>query len=162
MKFSFLTAALIVAVSIGAGTGVYLCCRPDLPAVSGVDTDSLTWLRMDFELDPERMVAIEKLHRDFQKICAGHCSGIRATREKIRQLKANGAPGEEINAAMQVEARQDAECRSSLDAHVREIAGIIGGKDGDRYLQLVLPRIARFDHTAAPALRPGHGECCEP
>lgn len=162
MKFGILTVALIVAVSIGAGTGAYLCCRPALPTVSGIDTDSLTWLRMDFALDPDRMADIERMHRDFQKICAGHCSGIRATREKIRQLKANGAPGEEISAAMLVEAGQDAECRSSLDMHVRAIAGIIGGKDGERYLQLVLPRIARFDHTAAPPPRTGHGECCEP
>lgn len=158
MKFSVLTAALIVAVSIGVGTATYLCCRPAPLSVPGADNDSLTWLRMDFALDAERMAAIESKHAEFQKICAGHCADIRATREQLRQLKAKGAPAGEISMVMQTEARQDAECRSSLDAHVREIAGLIGGQDGERYLELVLPRIARFDHTAQPPA--AHGESC--
>ena len=160
MKFSVLTAALIVAISIGAGTATYLCCRPAPLAVQSADDDSLAWLRMDFALDADRMAAIESMHSEFQEICAGHCAGIRATRERLRQLREKGASAGEISDVLQTEARQDAECRSSLDAHVRKIAGLIGGKDGERYLKLVLPRIARFDHTAQP--HAAHGECCEP
>lgn len=160
MKFSVLTAALIVAVSIGAGTGTYLCCRPALPAVQGADNDSLTWLRMDFDLDADHMAAIETMHADFQKICAGHCSAIRATRKSIAQLKSGGASAAEVEAAVREEARLDAECHQSLEAHVRAVAGLMGDKDGERYLKLVLPRIARFDHTAQP--QAAHGECCEP
>lgn len=158
MKFSVLTAALIVAVSIAAGTGTYLCCRPALPAVQDADNDSLTWLRMDFDLDADRMAAIETMHADFQKICAGHCSAIRTTRQTIARLKSSGAPAGEVEAAAQEERKLDAECRSSLDEHVRKIACLIGGKDGERYLKLVLPRIARFDHTAQPPA--AHGESC--
>ena len=160
MKFSVITAALIVAVSIGAGTGTYLCCRPALPAVQGADNDSLTWLRLDFALDADRMTAIETMHADFQKICAGHCSAIRATRKSIAQLKSSGAPAGEVEAAAQEERKLDSECRRSLEAHVRAVAGLMGEKDGERYLKLVLPRIARFDHTAQP--QAAHRECCEP
>jgi hypothetical protein len=47
-------------------------------------------------------------------------------------------------------------CEGSIAAHVRKVAALMSPEDGRRYLALVLPKIANFDHTAAPDLRLSH------
>jgi hypothetical protein len=47
-------------------------------------------------------------------------------------------------------------CEGAIAAHVRKVASLMSPDDGRRYLALVLPKIANFDHTAPPDLRLGH------
>jgi hypothetical protein len=49
-------------------------------------------------------------------------------------------------------ARLDAVCRASVRAHLESVASLLGPSDGPRYLALVLPRMAAFDHQGAPGL----------
>jgi hypothetical protein len=43
-------------------------------------------------------------------------------------------------------------CENAIAVHVREVAAQMSPDQGQRYLALVLPRIAGFDHRAAPDL----------
>ena len=43
-------------------------------------------------------------------------------------------------------------CEAAIGAHVRKVAALMSPEDGQRYLALVLPKIADFDHQMAPDL----------
>ena len=47
-------------------------------------------------------------------------------------------------------------CETAIARHVRQVAALMAADDGRRYLALVLPKIAAFDHRAAPDLRLNH------
>ena len=47
-------------------------------------------------------------------------------------------------------------CETAITAHVRQVAALMAPEQGRRYLALVLPRIAEFDHTAVPDLSLSH------
>lgn len=150
MKFYAITALLIAAVTVAAASLGYLCLRSHGHHHGGADT--LTWLRTEFDLSPEQLARIEQSHRNYSVICAEHCAMIRDQRATINTLQAANAPESELHAAQAKAQQIDAHCMASVEAHVREIAAIIGGAQGERYLQEILPRLAHFDHAAAPDL----------
>lgn len=46
-----------------------------------------------------------------------------------------------------------ATCESAITTHVHQVAAVMSPADGKRYLALVLPKIADFDHQVAPDLK---------
>jgi len=151
MKFIWITAVIVIALAAGAAGVGYLCMRGGHAAMTGHD-DSMLWLRSEFKLDAAQLAEIEKVHEAYQSVCEDHCALIMEQRAKLRRLKSEGAPEADIAAAQAEAKRLDENCRASLEAHVRQIAGLIGGAQGERYLKTILPRIARFDHTGSPNL----------
>jgi uncharacterized membrane protein len=152
MKFRWIAAALIVALALGAGCIAYVCMRDPMPEVAAGENDALLWLRHEFKLPAEKMARIEQMHEAYQGVCEVHCRNIRAARTEVRKLRETQAAVSEI-AAAEAKAREvDLICTTSLEAHLREIASVIGGDEGQRYLSIVLPRIAHFDHAGAPKL----------
>lgn len=151
MKFYALTAILIAALTALAACTGYWCLRAT-PAPASTQ-DSLAWLRQEFALSDAQLAQIEEQHNSYTLICAAHCEAIRHQREQIAQLEAAQAPQPEIAAAIAQGKALDTHCLTSVEAHARQIAAIIGDKQGERYLQQVLPRLARFDHAAAPDLQ---------
>lgn len=150
MRFYAITVLLIAAVTAAAASLGYLCLRTQ--GAAPIETDTLTWLRTEFDLSPEQLARIEASHAAYSLVCAEHCESILKQRATVATLQAQQAAPEQIQAAME-EARQiDAHCTASVEAHVREIAALIGGEQGERYLQKVLPRLAHFDHATAPDL----------
>lgn len=152
MKFRWIAAAFIAAIASGAGSLTYLCMRPPALAASGNEDDALLWLRQEFKIPSEKMTRIAQLHAAYQDVCDEHCRAIREARKEVRRLRELPAQPADISAAEKKSREVDLVCTTSLEAHLREIAGIIGGVDGERYLTIVLPRIARFEHTGAPKL----------
>jgi hypothetical protein len=152
MKFRWIAAALVAVLALAAGCVAYLCVRDPLPAVASAHGDALLWLRHEFNLPPDKMARIEAMHAAYQTVCDEHCRQIRESRAGLRQLQASSAPEAEIAAATARDQELDLLCRTSLQGHMREVAGVIGGADGERYLAIVLPRIATFDHSGAPPL----------
>jgi hypothetical protein len=109
-------------------------------------------LRCEFKLPAEKMARIAQMHEAYQGTCEEHCRRIREARAELRKLQAAQAAPSEIDAA---EAKSKAValiCTTSLETHLREIGNVIGGDEGQRYLSIVLPRIAHFDHAGAPNL----------
>lgn len=115
--------------------------------------DALAWLRTDFRLDDAQFEVIKKLHHSYSEVCERHCEAIQEAAMSRNALKA--APNTE-GAVLAAADRRLEElrrvCESAIAAHVREVAAQMSPDQGERYLALVLPRIADFDHRAAPAL----------
>lgn len=152
MKFRWIATALIGALALGAGCLSYVCLRQPMPLAAAGEDDALLWLRCEFKISPEKMTRIAQMHSGYQDICEVHCRNIRLARAEVRKLKDAQADAAVIAAAETKSKEVDLVCTTSLEAHLREIAEVIGGADGQRYLSIVLPRIAHFDHAGAPNL----------
>jgi hypothetical protein len=98
------------------------------------------------------MARIEAMHAAYEPVCEEHCLRLHRASAEVRRLRAARAGDPEIAAAAATVARVDAECRASLEAHVRAVAAVMGEPAGSRYLAIVLPRLAGFDHARAPDL----------
>ncbi len=154
MKYVWATIACVLGLAALAAGVTYYCMRAEAPVVEEHSGDSLVWLRHEFELTPEQMARIEKLHAAYGEVCEAHCAAIVASRTELQRLAAQGASGTPLDEAKENARRLDIECRTSLEAHVGEIAEIIGGEQGRRYLATVMPRIVHFDHDGPPDLKP--------
>lgn len=146
-----LTLAALAALTVGAGLVCYRAsCEPALHAAA-VAGDTMSWLRSDFHLTAAQAAEIEKLQAAYAPSCDEHCRLIRAATQARDAL----AAARHVDAAAVAQARQRLQdlrtaCESALTRHVRQVAAVMGPEDGRRYLALVLPKIAAFDHTAAP------------
>lgn len=150
MNFRWIAAALIAAITLATGGLSYLCLRAPTPD-SGRD-DALLWLRHEFALTADTMTRIEAMHAAYQVVCDEHCRQVRDARAEIKALHAASAGASDLATAHARAAALDLLCTTSLEGHMREVAAVIGGSEGERYLAIVLPRIASFDHTGAPSL----------
>lgn len=152
MKFRWIAAALIVALALSAGVLSYVCMREPMPQCAEGEDAALLWLRVEFKLPAEKMSRIAQMHEAYQGTCEDHCRKIREAQAELRKLRDAKASASELAVA---EGKSNAValiCTTSLETHLREIASVIGGADGNRYLSIVLPRIAHFDHAGAPNL----------
>lgn len=152
MKFRWIATVVILALALGSGCLAYICLRKPMPAVTTGEDASLLWLRYEFKLPSDKMARIEKMHAAYQVVCDEHCRLVREARDEIKKLRAAPAEHCDIVATETKLAELDRNCVTSLEAHLREIAAVMGGDDGQRYLSVVLPRIAHFDHQGAPKL----------
>jgi hypothetical protein len=103
------------------------------------------------------------VHGAYQSVCQGHCDAIAAARADFAKARAQKRPPDEIAAIHAQLEKLDEVCKAGTTAYVEKIAGIIGGGEGGRYLAIVLPRVAYFDHSAAatPGLRgTSNAQCC--
>jgi hypothetical protein len=152
MSYRWITAGVVTVVALAAGCLAYVCFHRPLPASAAQAHDSLAWVREEFKLSPEKMARVEAMHESYELVCADHCIAIADSRKELQRLRERNAPETEIAAAMTKAASVDAQCIASTQEHIREIAAIIGGEDGRRYLSIVLPRVASFDHSAPATL----------
>jgi hypothetical protein len=152
MKFRWIAAAVIIALALSAGCIAYVCMREPMPEVASADEDALLWLRYEFKIPADKMTRIETMHAAYQLVCEEHCRIIRDARVGLRKLRDAQAPDPEIIASEAKLREVNLICTTSLEAHMRDVASVIGGEDGRRYLSIVLPRIAKFDHAGAPGL----------
>lgn len=146
MKYIWTTVAVVLGLAALAASMTYHCVRGDMQTMTEHDRDSLQWLRHEFKLTPEQIARIEKLHADYHGVCEGHCRAIMETREKIAALRSSGASQTELEAANEQAIALDVECRNSVREHVRTVAGVIGGEQGERYLRIVLSNLDTFSH----------------
>lgn len=100
------------------------------------DGDAMAWLRADFQLNEAQFSAIKRLHDDYRGVCAEHCAAIMAAEKR-------NAPTAEVAALEKT-------CVDAMTAHFKRVAALMPAGEGERYLAIVLPRIADFDHRGAP------------
>jgi hypothetical protein len=154
MKYLLGTLAVLLLAAATTGLVCYrLSCEPALHAAVAKG-DAMAWLRADFHLDDRQFAAIRKLHEAYAPSCAEHCRLIQEATKACDALQ--GADPAAVAAAERKLQGLRFACETALSAHVRQVAALMSPEDGGRYLALVLPKIAHFDHTAAPDVQLNH------
>jgi hypothetical protein len=151
VKHLLTTIALLVVLAATAGfVSFRLGGQPEVREALE-KRDALAWLRTDFHLDDAQFAEIKQLHAAYSVECEAHCRAIQEAAMARNTLKAaTGAEPAALAAAEQRVQQLRAVCESAIAAHVREVASKMAPREGERYLALVLPKIADFDHRAAP------------
>lgn len=154
MKYLPATIAVLALAAAATGFVCYrLSCDRALHAAAAKG-DAMAWLRTDFHLTNEQFAAIRQLHESYTGICAEHCRLIQEAAKARNALKTAG--GSDLAAAERKLEELRTICETAIARHVRQVAALMSPADGERYLGLVLPKIASFDHTAAPDLHLNH------
>jgi len=153
MKHLLGTIALIALLgAASAFVGYRMNCNPAMHAAVAKG-DTMEWLRTDFHLTDAQFAAIRRVHASYAGTCEEHCRMIQeATRARDALAAAHGDKAA-IDAANREIQRMRTACEGAIAAHVRRVAALMSPEEGRRYLALVLPKIASFDHTTAPDLR---------
>lgn len=159
MKYLGRTLAVLALAALAAGFVCYrLNCEPGVrTAIRSGDT--LAWLRADFQLDDRQFAEIKKLHEAYAPSCEEHCRLIQEAAKARDAVKARGGSDPAaVAAAERTLAELRLTCETAIAAHVRKVAAVMSPEQGARYLAMVLPKIADFDHQMAPdlALKQGH------
>lgn len=157
----YLGRTLAVLLLVAAATG-FLCYR--MSSVPGLRAavasgDAMAWLRADFHLTDAQFSEIKRLHDDYAPSCEEHCRLIQEAMRASAALAATRGPDPAAVAAAERTLQElRVTCETAIAAHVRKVAAVMSARDGERYLALVLPKIADFDHRMAPdlALKQGH------
>jgi len=128
----------IVAAACALSFGVFFAVNREPAEVRRAerDGDALTWLRAEFQLNDAQFAAIKKLHEDYRGVCAEHCAAIMAAEKRA-------APSAEVAALEKT-------CVDAMTEHFKRVATLMPVGQGERYLAIVLPRIADYDHRGAP------------
>lgn len=156
MKYLVATLALLAAAAAATGIACYrLSCNPELHAAAAKG-DAMAWLRTDFHLDDRQFAAIRQLHDSYSGTCDEHCRRIQEVTRVRKALLAGGADLASVAAADSRLRELRAICEAAIARHVRQVAAIMSPEDGRRYLAIVLPKIATFDHAAPPDLHLDH------
>lgn len=152
MNYRWITALAVVALGVLAGGASYLCFHHTMSVSAGQSHDSLMWVRHEFKLSGEKLAKVEALHEAYESVCAEHCIAIADARKELKRLQNADASPAEIKSAADKAKAIDARCIASTEAHIKEVAALIGGEEGRRYLSIVLPRVVMFDHAGPASL----------
>lgn len=152
MNYRWITAGAIIALALLAAGSSYLCFHRTMSVSGGQSHDSLMWVRHEFNLSGEKLAKVEALHESYSEVCAEHCIAIAQSRKELKRLQDAKASPAEIEAAAAKLKTVDAQCIASTEAHIKEVAALIGGDEGRRYLAIVLPRVMMFDHAGPASL----------
>lgn len=154
MKYLIATIALIVsAAAATCALTFHFACDPQVTAAVA-KRDAMEWLRTDFQLTDAQFARIKQLHESYSSVCDKHCQDIMdaaAARDQVKIDKPADAAA--LAAANQKVENLRRACETAIAAHVRQCAAEMSPEAGQRYLALVLPKIADFDHQAAPDVR---------
>jgi hypothetical protein len=139
MRNLAITFAVLLAAA-GVAFGAFYVMN-DAPAIrrAADEGDAMAWLRAEFHLTDAQFAAIRRLHDDYAVVCTRHCRAIMLARQRQ-------APAPEI-------ARLEQTCVDAMSAHFRQVAALMPPEEGKRYLAIVLPRVAGYDHHGAPDLQ---------
>lgn len=153
MKNVWRTLGVLSLVALAAG---FVCYRvSSAPALHAAvkKGDAMAWLRADFDLTDSQFASIKKLHDDYAPSCEEHCRLIQqATVARNAIAASRGSDPTAVAEAERTLRELRTTCETAISAHVRKVAAMMSPEDGSRYLALVLPKIADFDHQMAPDL----------
>ncbi len=156
MKYLVSTLALIV---LGAAIFGFVCYRLSCDSAlhaAAEKGDAWHWLRQDFHLTDQQFAAIQVVHQAYAGSCVEHCRLIQeATKVRDALTAKTSSPGPRAAAELAVKELRSI-CEQALTVHVQKVAALMAAEDGRRYLALMLPKIAAFDHATAPNLQMNH------
>jgi hypothetical protein len=115
--------------------------------------DAMEWLRAEFQLSDEQFARIRELHAGYADECEQHCLAIQQAMKARKAAQAAGADADTLAAAEQRVQELRTVCETAIAAHARRCAALMSPPAGERYLAMILPKIADFDHQAPPDVR---------
>ena len=139
MKNFLITLGVVVAACLTACAVVYALNDNRALHAAAREGDAMAWLRVEFQLNDTQFAAVKQLHDDYSTVCGRHCAAIMVARERK-------APTDEVAALEKI-------CVDAMMGHFRQVAALMPPVQGERYLAMVLPRIAGYSHHGAPNLR---------
>lgn len=139
MKNLLITLVVAAALCVVSFALMYRLNDEPMLRRAAREGDTMLWLRAEFELNDVQFAAIEKLHDDFAEKCVGHCRA-------IADAKRRSATSSEVAALEKT-------CVDAMTTHFRAVAALMPPGRGDRYLEIVMPRIAGYDHRGPPNLQ---------
>ena len=146
-----LVPLLVLGAVVALATAVFVrrgCCDAGLAHSAGCG-DTRCWFRVEFGLDAKTLDAIEASQKRFAVECAGHCRAVVAAEAALKKLSSD-APVADLAAAREAVAAAEKICRDARDEQVRRIAALMPAAEGKRYLDIVLPRLAKHGHSSIP------------
>jgi hypothetical protein len=144
---------LVIAASVAGFACYHFSSAPELHAAVRKG-DAMAWLRADFNLNEKQFAEVQRLHAAYAPSCEEHCRLIQeATKARDALRTAQGTDPAATAEAERVLKQLRTTCETAIAAHVRQVAAVMSPEDGERYLALVLPKIAAFDHLVAPDLK---------
>ncbi len=157
MKYLGGTLAVLLLLATAMGFVCYRLGSAPLMQAAAQNGDAMAWLRADFHLTEAQFTEIRKLHDAYAPSCEEHCRLIREATKVRAAIKATGgADPAAVAAAERTLQELRITCETAITVHVQKVAALMSPADGRRYLDLVLPKIANFDHKAAPNLQLNH------
>ena len=128
------------------------------PETAPESFEAVSWMAREFDLTAEQLAQVERMHAAYRVVCDEHCRVIMESRTQLAQLRERGASAEVLEDAEASVVAADLNCRADLREHVRAVAAAMNGDAGERYLAMIMPKVAEFDHSAAPDLQlnPNH------
>lgn len=141
----------LVVLVVLTGIGAFALTRH---YIGHSNEDEMTWLRREFALTPAQAAAIDKLHRDYEPVCAEHCRRIAEVQAKLHALKTAGAKSAEERSAAEREWNAIAdECTTATRVHLEKVAAEMSPDQGRRYLALVGPKLTQHNSGVPFGLR---------
>ncbi len=134
----------LVAAACALSFGVFYAVNREPAAVQQAlrAGDAMAWLRTEFQLNNAQFAAIQQLHEAYGEKCTEHCAAIMAAQKRA-------APSAEIAALEKT-------CVDAMAVHFKHVAALMPAGQGERYLAIVLPRVADYDHRGAPNVQVHH------
>ena len=153
MKYLWATLALIaVAAAVTCALAFHFAGDPEVKSAVA-KRDALEWLRAEFQLTDTQFARIKQLHDSYSVVCEKHCMDIIEATRVRENLKKTSTDAAAIAAAEKRVQDMRLECENAIAGHVRQCAAEMSPEAGQRYLALILPKIADFDHQAPPDLQ---------
>jgi len=130
---------MVVLIAGGAAFALTRHFSTPVPTI----INEVEWLTQEFQLDNAQSLKIAALHTAYQPICADHCAAIISAKDRI-----DAAKNETALAAAEVALRQLKQtCHDSTRAHLQAVAGVMDPVQGQRYLDLISPRLSDHAHA---------------
>ncbi|HUR60252.1 MAG TPA: hypothetical protein VM029_21185 [Opitutaceae bacterium] len=152
MKYRTLTLLVLLTAAAVAGTVAYQLGSERELRVAARAGDPMLWLRSEFRLSEAQHARIAQLHQDYAKICGDHCYAIQQAMEAAAAARAAKVGDAKIAENDRRVRELEKVCEQAIEKHLRAVAACMPPPEGERYLGLVLPRIAGFDHAGPPDL----------
>ena len=153
MKNFLLTFLAVLAAGALAAAAFFRWHCDDALHAAARERDAMKWLRTEFHLSDAQFAAITRLHEDYSVECADHCAAIGGARAELAGAEKSGQPAATLATLRRNVAERELACRTAIGVHLRKVAASMPPGEGERYLQLLLPRVENYRHQGAPTVR---------
>lgn len=152
IKHLVLTLAILAGLATAVGVVAYQVGGDSRLESALHEGDALAWLREEFKLTEDQFTQIKSLHDAYSGECEEHCRAIQQATRARSSLAGTADAAALADAEARLEALRE-QCETAIAAHIRRCAAEMSPAAAERYLAMMLPRIAAFDHRAAPDLQ---------
>lgn len=147
MKRLWFFVALIGACGASAFVVTHRVCTGDGKC------DEMAWLTREFQLSETQAEKIKTIREKYEPVVKSNCVALTAAREQLKVAKQSATTNPEAwQSALHEWRTLSASCADNTRNHVRSVAAIMAPEQGQRYLALVLPKIAKHEHDLPPGL----------